>query len=80
MCFGAVPWSGVRSLVCGARKSDAEAAGFDEGEKPSNWIRSLADRGITVERDVLRERAAAIFDLYLELGGEIYNPDTSEPA
>ena len=74
MCFGAVPWSGVRTLVCGARKADAEAAGFDEGEKPRDWIRALADRGIEVRRGVLRERAVEIFDLYLQSGGEIYNP------
>ena len=79
MCFGAVPWSGVRSLVCGARKSDAEAAGFDEGEKPANWTHALQERGIQVEQDVLRAEAAAIFDLYRESGGEIYNPDQSEP-
>ncbi len=27
-------WSGVTSLVWGASKEDAEAAGFDEGDKP----------------------------------------------
>lgn len=78
MCFGAIPWSGVRTLVCGARKTDAEAAGFDEGERPGDWVQALADRGIRVERDVLRREAAAIFDLYLEMGGEIYNPGVSK--
>jgi tRNA(Arg) A34 adenosine deaminase TadA len=33
MCFGAVPWSGVQQLVCGARDEDARAVGFDEGPK-----------------------------------------------
>ncbi|MFB6359406.1 MAG: nucleoside deaminase, partial [Thiohalorhabdaceae bacterium] len=27
-CFGALFWAGIRSLVCGARSADAEAAGF----------------------------------------------------
>lgn len=31
MCFGAVLWSGVRRLVCGARGEDACRIGFDEG-------------------------------------------------
>ncbi|HEX5974432.1 MAG TPA: nucleoside deaminase, partial [Rubrobacteraceae bacterium] len=31
MCFGAIPWSGVRGLLCGARDEDARAVGFDEG-------------------------------------------------
>jgi hypothetical protein len=31
--FGAVPWSGVRRLACGARDEDASDIGFDEGPK-----------------------------------------------
>lgn len=31
MCLGAILWSGVRRLVCGAARSDAERIGFDEG-------------------------------------------------
>ena len=73
MCFGAVPWSGVKSLVCGARKKDAEAAGFDEGDKPDGWVRSLQRRGIVVQCGVLRTEAAAVLTGYRETGGEIYN-------
>ena len=73
MCLGATPWSGVRHLVCGARDADARAVGFDEGEKIPDWVSALDKRGITVERDVLREEAAAILREYAELGGEIYN-------
>ena len=60
MCFGAVPWFGVRHLVRGARGEDAEAAGFDKGPKPAEWVRTLEEPGITVERDVLRNEAAAV--------------------
>ena len=74
MCFGAVPWSGIRRLVCGARKEDAEAAGFDEGDKPAGWRKSLAARGIEVICDVLRDEAAAVFDHYKANSGTIYNP------
>jgi tRNA(Arg) A34 adenosine deaminase TadA len=73
MCFGAVPWSGVRHLICGARGEDAEAVGFDEGTKPAEWGRTLEERGITVERDVLRDEAASVLREYIERGGEIYN-------
>ena len=73
MCFGAVPWSGVKSLVCGARKKDAEAAGFDEGDKPDGWVRSLQRRGIVVQCGVLRTEAAAVLASYRENGGAIYN-------
>lgn len=73
MCFGALPWSGINSLVCGARKQDAEAAGFDEGDKPDEWVRSLQCRGINVERGILREEAASVLAYYHDIGGPIYN-------
>ena len=74
MCFGAIPWSGVRRLVCGARDEDARAIGFDEGPKLSDWVAALKDRDITVLRDVLRDEAAAVLQEYIASGGIIYNP------
>jgi tRNA(Arg) A34 adenosine deaminase TadA len=73
MCFGAVPWSGVRRLVCGARDQDARAIGFDEGPKMQEWQHALEQRGITVVRDVLRREAAGVLQDYLAAGGTIYN-------
>ncbi len=73
MCLGATPWSGVRHLVCGARDEDARAVGFDEGVKMAEWAGSLEDRGISVQRSVLREEAVAVLREYAERGGEIYN-------
>jgi tRNA(Arg) A34 adenosine deaminase TadA len=72
MCWGALPWSGVRSLVCGARAADAEAIGFDEGEKPVRWATALARRGIRVRRDVCRAEARAVLREYAARGGAIY--------
>lgn len=74
MCFGAVPWSGVSSLVWGANQEDAEAAGFDEGDKPVDWVHSLENRGIRTHSDVLREEAAAVLKKYAKKGGAIYHP------
>lgn len=73
MCLGAVPWSGVRSVVCGARDEDARSIGFDEGSKPQNWVKSLESRGIDVVRDVLRDKAKAVLLQYGSEGGLIYN-------
>ena len=73
MCFGATPWSGVRRLVCGARDEDARTVGFDEGAKLPDWQAALEERGISVERDVLREEAAAVLRHYAQSGGMIYN-------
>jgi tRNA(Arg) A34 adenosine deaminase TadA len=78
MCFGAVPWSGVKSMICGAGKKDAEAAGFDEGDKPDNWVRSLQRRGIVVQTGVLKAEAAAVLAHYRDTGGAIYNPTTTD--
>ncbi len=76
MCLGAVCWSGVRSLVCGARDEDARAAGFDEGPKHADWQDELYSRGIAVSRDVLRSDAAAVLREYLQQGGPVYNART----
>ncbi len=73
MCFGAVPWSGVSRLVCGARDADARAIGFDEGPKTALWQEALAERGIAVVRDVLRKEATAVLNDYRDEGGIIYN-------
>jgi len=73
MCLGATPWSGVSEVIIGARDEDARAVGFDEGDKPADWIESLESRGIGVLRDVLRSEATEVLRIYLEAGSEIYN-------
>ncbi len=73
MCLGAIPWSGVRRLVCGARGQDACEIGFDEGVKVPDWADTLENRGITVLRDVLRKEAREVLIKYKESGGLIYN-------
>ena len=73
MCLGAISWSGVRQMVCGARGSDAEAVGFDEGPKPVNWILELEQRGIAVTTDIARAKAASVLQQYVQNGGEVYN-------
>lgn len=73
MCFGAVTWSGVKRLVCGARDADARAIGFDEGPKPENWKKELEKRNINVLVDILRPEAVDILSLYTTLGGTLYN-------
>jgi tRNA(Arg) A34 adenosine deaminase TadA len=74
MCFGAVPWSGVSSMIWGAGKDDAEAAGFDEGDKPGDWVQSLERRGIRTKGGILREEAAAVLARYAKRDGAIYHP------
>ena len=73
MCLGAITWSGVRRIVCGARGSDAEAVGFDEGPKPADWMNELEQRGIRVTVDMGRTNASLILQRYVQNGGEVYN-------
>ena len=73
MCLGAIPWSGVSRLVCGARDEDVRRIGFDEGHKQGDWREALASRGVRVVRDVLRQDAVRVLELYVEMGGPIYN-------
>jgi tRNA(Arg) A34 adenosine deaminase TadA len=73
MCFGAIPWSGVRQLLTGAAAEDAEAIGFDEGPKVGRWQLALEQRNIRVVTGVLRSEAAAVLQEYRCRGGVAYN-------
>jgi tRNA(Arg) A34 adenosine deaminase TadA len=73
MCLGAVPWSGIRRVVCGARDEDVRATGFDEGDKPARWPQKLERRGIAVVEDVRRAQAVAVLAEYVRASGLIYN-------
>jgi tRNA(Arg) A34 adenosine deaminase TadA len=76
MCIGAIPWSGISSLVCGARDEDARSIGFDEGDKHADWIGNLQSRAISVIRDIYRDKAKAVLQQYIDAGGIIYNGRT----
>lgn len=73
MCLGAIPWSGVRSVISGATDADARAIGFDEGPKVPDWVSALAARGIAVETEVERKEARSVLLQYRDSGGAIYN-------
>jgi len=72
MCLGAIPWSGVCSVICGARDEDARSIGFDEGAKPPDWAASLRARNISVECDVCRAEAQSVLRDYANGGGMLY--------
>lgn len=74
MCFGALPWSGVSSLVIagGGPKLD-ELTGFDEGPVPADWIAELEKRGIRVHEDVLHDAAWRVFVDFAKSGRAVYN-------
>ncbi|HET9729536.1 MAG TPA: nucleoside deaminase [Gemmatimonadaceae bacterium] len=73
MCLGATLWSGVRRVVCGAAREDASRLEFEEGPVFPESYRYLEHRGITIERNVLRDEARAVLELYQTTSGKIYN-------
>jgi tRNA(Arg) A34 adenosine deaminase TadA len=72
MCLGATLWSGVRRVVCGATREDAQHVRFDEGPVFPASYRYLADKGITFVHGVMRAEARAVLEAYAASGG-IYN-------
>lgn len=73
MCLGAVLWSGVRRLVCGATRDDALRIHFDEGPVFPESYAYLVERGIEVVHGVLRDEAREVLELYARRNGVIYN-------
>jgi len=74
MCLGAILWSGVKRVVCGAAREDATALRFDEGPVFPASYDYLRERGIAFARGVCRDEARAVLELYRRRSGVIYNP------
>lgn len=73
MCLGATLWSGVRRVVYGAAREDASKLRFEEGPVFPESYQYLEERGLVIVRNVLREEARAVLELYRSRGGMIYN-------
>jgi tRNA(Arg) A34 adenosine deaminase TadA len=74
MCYGAVIWSGIRSLVLAGDGPELEAiTGFDEGPIHPEWDKELAKRGIELIRDVLHDESVQIFRDFAASGSLVYN-------
>ncbi len=73
MCLGATLWSGVRRVVYGAAREDASMLNFEEGPVFPESYEYLEERGIEIVRNLLRDEARAVLELYRSGGGSIYN-------
>ncbi|MEO8575105.1 MAG: nucleoside deaminase [Gemmatimonadales bacterium] len=73
MCLGATLWSGVRKVVYGAGREDASMLNFEEGPVFPESYQYLEDRDLKIVRNVLREEARAVLELYRANSGRIYN-------
>lgn len=74
MCFGAVLWSGIRSLVIAGSGPELESiTGFDEGPMHPHWQEELAGRGISLQNNVLNHKAIEQFRAFAASGQLVYN-------
>ncbi|HUN23323.1 MAG TPA: nucleoside deaminase [Anaerolineales bacterium] len=74
MCYGAMLWSGVRSLViAGSGPECEEITGFDEGPIHPDWVGEAQKRGVTVREGVLNAEAVQVFRDFAASGALVYN-------
>jgi tRNA(Arg) A34 adenosine deaminase TadA len=73
MCLGATLWSGVKRVVYGATREDAARLDFEEGPVFPESYQYLQERGIEIVRQVLRDEAREVLELYRANRGRIYN-------
>ena len=73
MCLGATLWSGVKRVVCAAAREDATRLHFEEGPVFPESYTYLEERGIRIDRNILRDEARAVLEQYRVRGGKIYN-------
>ena len=74
MCYGAVLWSGVRSLViAGSGPELEELTGFDEGPIHPDWQAEIEKRGVEVINHINTAAATAVFRDFGASGSLVYN-------
>ncbi|GAB5491110.1 MAG: nucleoside deaminase [Phototrophicaceae bacterium] len=74
MCYGSIPWSGIRSLViAGSGNEVEEITGFDEGPIHPDWKAELEKRGIDVTDNILNAEAIEVFHQYAASDPLVYN-------
>ena len=79
MCFGAVIWSGIRSLfIAGSGPELEDITGFDEGPFSDDWKEELEKRGIDVIDDVLTDDAIKVFESFRDQNMYVYNSKRGE--
>ncbi|WP_218938229.1 nucleoside deaminase [Parashewanella tropica] len=78
MCFGAILWSGVRSVMIAGAGAELEAiTGFDEGPMTPNWRQELESRGIELVEGVMNQQAIELFENFAATNRPVYNARVS---
>ena len=61
MCFSAIHWAGIRTVVYGADIADAKATGFHELELSNALLKRLSNSPIEVVGGFMKAECAALF-------------------
>jgi guanine deaminase len=62
MCFAAIHWAHVATVVYGARIADARALGFSELTIPNRTMKQLGGSPVEIVENFLREECLALFE------------------
>ena len=74
MCYGALHWSGIRSLaIAGDGPELEEITGFDEGPIHPNWREELEKNGIEVQTGIQMADAIDVFKAFKAADRLVYN-------
>lgn len=74
MCYGAVVWSGIRSLaIAGSGPELEDITGFDEGPIHPEWQKELEKRGIEVINGINTDESIGVFRQFAATGRVVYN-------
>lgn len=62
MCFAAIHWARIATIVSGARIADARALGFSELTIANTTMKQLGGSPVEIVEDFLREECLALFE------------------
>jgi len=72
MCFSAIHWAKISTIVFGARIADARALGFSELTIPAETMRRQGGSPVEIVPDFLREECLALFREFEERPHRVY--------
>lgn len=61
MCYSAIHWARIDTIVYGANIADAEKGGFNEIPISNEQLKDLGNDSVTLIKDFLKEECAALF-------------------
>lgn len=66
MCYSAIHWARISTIVYGARIEDAEKGGFNEIPISNEQLKELGEDNVELIKDYLREECTALFGEWKE--------------